>query len=71
MTGLEGNKLTVSQGTSLKMIYYIAGNFKAVKAIKLTAVAGQHAPLREFGGKQFHCYISCDLEVTNEGASCW
>ena len=24
-----------------------------------------------FGGKQFHCLMSCDLEVTNESARCW
>ena len=27
--------------------------------------------LRDFGGKQFHCWMSCDLEVTNESARCW
>ena len=27
-------------------------------------------PLKAFGGKQFHCQMSCDLEVTNETARC-
>ena len=27
--------------------------------------------LRDFGGKQFHWYMSCDSEATNESASCW
>ena len=26
--------------------------------------------LRDFNGKQFHCEMSCDLEVTNESAHC-
>ena len=26
--------------------------------------------LRDFGGKQFHCWMSRDLEVTNESARC-
>ena len=28
-------------------------------------------PLRDFGGKQFHYQMSCDLEVTNEKTHCW
>ena len=28
-------------------------------------------PLRDFGGKQFHCKMSCNLEVTNKSARCW
>ena len=28
-------------------------------------------PLRDFDGKQFHCQLSCDVEVTNESARCW
>ena len=86
----EGNKLTVSQGTSLQVICYIAGNFEARNSLNLavTALISQRSlvtvhcytltssilqccPLRYFGGKQFHCYMSCDLEVTNESAHCW
>ena len=29
------------------------------------------SPLRDFGGKQFHCLMSCDLEVTNNSTHCW
>ena len=29
------------------------------------------SPLRDFGGKQFHCLMSCDLEVTNNSMHCW
>ena len=28
-------------------------------------------PLRDFVRKQFHCWMSCDLEITNESAHCW
>ena len=28
-------------------------------------------PDQSFGGKQFHCYMSCDLEVNNKRARCW
>ena len=31
----------------------------------------QFCPLRDFIGKQFHCWMTCDLEVTNETARCW
>ena len=31
----------------------------------------QCCPFRYFGGKQFHCQMSCELEVTNETARCW
>ena len=27
--------------------------------------------LTDFGGKQFHCWMSCDLEETNESAHCY
>ena len=37
----------------------------------LTSLILQCCPLRDFGGKQFHCLMSCDLEVTNESARCW
>jgi len=42
---LEGTKLTVSQGTSLKAICHIAGNFEAGNSLNLavTAVVGQHS----------------------------
>ena len=50
-------------------------------AVQVTAVVGQHllvtmqccqlTPLRNFGGKQFQCEMSCDLEVTNESALSW
>ena len=29
------------------------------------------SPLRDFGGKQFHCLMSCDLEVTNNSMHGW
>ena len=53
-------------------------------SLAVTAVFGQHihgnntllhsdnikcCPLKNFGGKQFHCYMSCDLEVTS--VCCW
>ena len=31
----------------------------------------QCCPLRDFGGKQFYCQMSCDLKVTNESMHCW
>lgn len=31
----------------------------------------QYCPLRDFGGKHFHCQMSQDLEVTNESVRCW
>ena len=30
-----------------------------------------YCPLRDFGGKQFHCKMSRDLEVTKKSARCW
>ena len=46
------------------------------------AVVGQHprvtnvidfvmVSLIDFSAKQFHCYMSCHLEVTNERTHCW
>ena len=31
----------------------------------------QQCLLRDFGTKQFHCQMSCDLKVTNESTHCW
>ena len=36
----------------------------------LTSQILQCCPLRDFGRKQFHCQISCDLEVTNDSMHC-
>ena len=41
-----------------------------VHCYPLTSQILQRCPLRDFGGKQFHCQMSCDLEVTNESACC-
>ena len=32
---------------------------------------GSRALFRDFSGKQFHCQMSCDLEVTNKSARWW
>ena len=66
--------------TSRFVICYIAGNLLnlAVTAVvgqhsratehcyPLTSYILQCCSLRDFGVKQFHCQMSCDLEVTNE-----
>ena len=42
-----------------------------VHCCPLTSSFLQCCPLRDFGGKQFHFWSSCDLEVTNESARYW
>ena len=48
----EKTKLTVSQGTSFKVICYMAGNFEAGNSINITVtvVVGQHSRVTA------HCY---------------
>ena len=69
MTDPEGNnkfcfpretKSTFSLWTSLGMICFTAGNFEAGNSLNLAVTAvcyplTQCCPLRDFGGKQFHC----------------
>ena len=42
-----------------------------VHCYPLTSYIPKCCPLRDFDGKQFYWYMSCDLEVTNESARCW
>ena len=48
----EKTKLTVSQGTSFKVICYMAGNFEAENSLDITVmvVVGQHSQVT------VHCY---------------
>ena len=65
-----GNSLNVKPRCNGTRRSTFAGNSALLPSIKRHRVL-QCYRLRDFGGKQFHWYMSCDFEATNESASCW
>ena len=63
-TALRFQRITCNSGR------HFAGNSELFPVWRHTLQFSQCFPLMAFGGKQFHCQMSCDHDLANEWARC-